>query len=180
MTETIESLLRGAREGNRESFDALFSLAYDELRRIAKSVRGDRLSTLSTTALVHEAYLKLLPSKVPANDAAHFKLLIARAMREVLIDAARRRQAGKRGGGEIAITLDDALQAAPLKAAELLELHEALEELSRVDPRRAAVVECRFFGGLDVDETASALNLSTATVKRDWRTARAWLSHALA
>jgi RNA polymerase sigma factor (TIGR02999 family) len=180
VTTSIEGLLRGAREGDKESLDALFSLAYDELRRIARSVRGDRSATLSTTALVHEAYLKLLPSAVPANDAAHFKLLIARAMREVLIDAARRRQAGKRGGGEFAVTLDDALQSAPLKAAELIEVHEALDELSRVDPRRAAVVECRFFGGLDVDETAAALSLSTATVKRDWRTARAWLAHALA
>jgi RNA polymerase sigma factor (TIGR02999 family) len=179
MTATTEALLRGAREGDKESIDSLFALAYDELRRIAKRVRGDRSSTLSTTALVHEAYLKLLPSTVPANDAAHFKLLIARAMREVLIDAARRRQAGKRGGGDLAITLDESIQTIPLKVGELLDLHEALEELSRIDPRRASVVECRFFGGLDVDETAAALNLSTATVKRDWRVARAWLAHAL-
>lgn len=179
MTYATEDLLRGARDGDRGSLDSLFTLAYDELRRIAKRVRGDRSQTLSTTALVHEAYLKLLPAKIPANDAAHFKLLIARAMREVLIDAARRRQAGKRGGGDLAVTLDDDIQAVPLKAAELLELHDALEELNRVDPRRASVVECRFFGGLDIDETAAALGLSSATVKRDWRIARAWLAHAL-
>lgn len=178
-TATTEVLLRGAREGDKESLDALFALAYDELRRIARRVRGDRFDTLSTTALVHEAYLKLLPSNVPANDAAHFKLLIARAMREVLIDAARRRQAGKRGGGEVAVTLDDELQSKPLEAGRLIELHEALEELDRVDPRRASVVECRFFGGLDIDETAAALGLSTATVKRDWRVARAWLAQAI-
>lgn len=179
MTTDTEGLLRGARAGDKEALDALFTLAYEELRRIARKVRGDRNATLSTTALVHEAYLKLIPSSLPANDAAHFKLLIARAMREVLIDAARRRTATKRGGGDLAVTLDETLQASPLKAAELLELHEALEELSRLDPRRASVVECRFFGGLDIDETAEALSLSTATVKRDWRVARAWLAHTL-
>jgi RNA polymerase sigma factor (TIGR02999 family) len=180
VTATTEELLRGARAGDKEATDALFALAYDELRRIARRVRGDRNETLSTTALVHEAYLKLLPSAVPANDAAHFKLLIARAMREVLIDSARRRHAGKRGGEDVAVTLDEDLQAAPLRAAQLLDLHTALEDLERVDPRRAAVVECRFFGGLDVEETAAALGLSTATVKRDWRVARAWLAQAMA
>lgn len=180
MTATTEELLRDTREGDKEAYNALFALAYDELRRVARRVRGGSNETLSTTAIVHEAYLKLLPSAVPANDAAHFKLLIARAMREVLIDGARRRHAGKRGGADIAITLDEELQAAPLKAAELLELHAALEDLERVDPRRAAVVECRFFGGLDVEETAVALELSTATVKRDWRVARAWLAQAMA
>jgi RNA polymerase sigma factor (TIGR02999 family) len=122
----------------------------------------------------------LLPGKVPVNDAAHFKRLIARVMRAVLIDGARRRYAHKRGGQDFAVTLDDELQATPLKSAQLLELHEALEELEKVDSRRAAVVECRFFGGLDMDETAAALNLSTATVNRDWRVARAWLAQALA
>ena len=179
MTAPAESFLAGARSGNKEALDALFSLAYEELRTIAKRVRSDRGDTLNTTALVHEAYIKLLPQRIPANDAAHFKLLIARAMREVLIDAARRRSAGKRGGGELAVTLDEELQEAPMEAAQLIELHEALEELARVDPRRASVVECRFFGGLDVDETAAALGLSAPTVKRDWRVARAWLAHAL-
>ena len=180
MTETTEALLRGARDGEKAALDSLFTLAYDELRRIAKRMRGDHAQTLSTTALVHEAYLRLLPGNVPANDAAHFKLLIARAMREVLIDGARRRHAQKRGGEDIAVTLDDEIQATPLKSTQLLDLHEALEELEKVDSRRAAVVECRFFGGLDVDETAAALDLSTATVKRDWRVARAWLAQALA
>ena len=179
MKTTTEDLLRGARAGDKDATDTLFGIAYDELRRIARRVRRGNNETLSTTALVHEAYLKLVPSAVPANDAAHFKLLIARAMREVLIDGARRRQAGKRGGGDIDVTLDDDTQAAPLKTARLLELHAALEDLALVDPRRVAVVECRFFGGLDVEETAAALNLSTATVKRDWRVARAWLAKAM-
>ena len=100
-------------------------------------------------------------------------------MREVLIDAARRTGAKKRGGGDLAVTLDDELQAVSLKSAELLALEEALEALERVDKRRAAVVECRFFGGLDVEETAAALEMSTATVKRDWRIARAWLAQAI-
>ena len=179
MSHATEDLLRGARDGDKSALDSLFTIAYDELRRIAKRMRGDNAQTLSTTALVHEAYLPLLPSKIPANDAAHFKLLIARAMREVLIDAARKRQAGKRGGGDLAVTLDDDVQAMPLKAGQILDLNDALEELNRVDPRRASVVECRFFGGLDIDETAAALGLSTATVKRDWRVARAWLAHSL-
>ena len=179
MTQATDVLLRGARDGEKGALDSLFTLAYDELRRIAKRVRGDHAQTLSTTALVHEAYLRLLPGKVPANDAAHFKLLIARAMREVLIDGARRRHAQKRGGADIAVTLDHEIQAMPLKSAQLLDLHAALEELQKVDSRRAAVVECRFFGGLDVDETAAALDLSTATVKRDWRVARAWLAQAM-
>jgi RNA polymerase sigma factor (TIGR02999 family) len=179
MTTATEDLLRGAREGDKVSMDALFSLAYDELRRIAKKVRGSRADTLSTTAIVHEAYLKLAPSGIPAKDRAHFKLLIARAMREVLIDAARRRTAGKRGGGDFAVTLDESLHASPFESEQLIAVHDALQELEQVDPRRASVVECRFFGGLDIDETAEALGLSTATVKRDWRVARAWLAHAL-
>jgi RNA polymerase sigma factor (TIGR02999 family) len=100
-------------------------------------------------------------------------------MRQVLIDAARRRAAGKRGGGEIVVTLDEDIAARPLDAERILALNAALGELERLDPRRAAVVECRFFGGLDVDETADALGLSPATVKRDWRTARAWLAGAI-
>jgi RNA polymerase sigma factor (TIGR02999 family) len=180
MTTNTQELLKGAREGNKESLDALFALAYNELRRIAHAVRQGRDHTLSTTAIVHEAYLKLVPSGVPANDAMHFKRLIARAMREVLVDAARRTGAQKRGGGELHVTLDDGVQETALKSAALLDLEEALVELERVDKRRAAVVECRFFGGLDIDETAAALGLSTATVKRDWRIARAWLSQAIA
>jgi RNA polymerase sigma factor (TIGR02999 family) len=180
MTIDTQELLKGAREGDKESLDALFALAYNELRRIAHAVRQGRDHTLSTTAIVHEAYLKLVPSGVPANDAIHFKRLIARAMREVLVDAARRTGAQKRGGGELHVTLDDEVQETALKSAALLDLEEALVELERVDKRRGAVVECRFFGGLDIDETAAALGLSTATVKRDWRVARAWLSQAIA
>jgi RNA polymerase sigma factor (TIGR02999 family) len=175
----VTALLRGARAGDKTAIDALFTIVYEELRRIARRVRRGKENTLTTTALVHEAYLKVLPSGIPAKDRLHLKLLLARAMRQVLIDASRRRSALKRGGQDIAVTLDEEMQAAPLQAAQLLDLNRALEELERVDPRRAAVVECRFFGGLDVEETAAALQLSTATVKRDWRTARAWLAQAV-
>lgn len=179
MTDSTEALLKAARAGEKDALDALFAMAYQELRRIAHSVRAGKDPTLSTTALVHEAYLKLIPGRVPATDAAHFKHLIARAMREVLIDAARRRDAVKRGGGLFAVTLDDEIGGVAVRSSELLDLEEALQELERVDSRRAAVVECRFFGGLDIDETAAALGMSTATVKRDWRIARAWLAQAV-
>jgi len=175
-----DALLRAARSGDKKAIDRLFALAYDELRGVARRMRRGPDDSLTTTALVHEAYLKLSPSGVPANDRAHFKLLIARAMRQILIDAARRRQARKRGGGEAAVSLADEAGAIPLMPEQLLELHQALQNLEQADPRRAAVVECRFFGGLDVEETAAALSLSTATVKRDWRLARAWLAQAVA
>lgn len=173
------AMLRGAREGDKLAKDSLFALAYDELRRIAHRVKAGRAETLSTTALVHEAYLKLLPGNIPAADAVHFKRLIARAMRDVMVDAARRSGALKRGGADLVVTLDDGVEDFTVKSAAVLELDAALDTLARVDERRAAVVECRFFGGLDVDETATALGLSTATVKRDWRVARAWLARAL-
>jgi RNA polymerase sigma factor (TIGR02999 family) len=173
------SVFQAIRGGDKTALDGLFTLAYEELRRMARRVRRRGEDSLTTTALVHEAYLKLVPAGVPANDAAHFKLLIGRAMRQVLIDAARRRTTDKRGGGDLAVTLGDEVAARPLDAERLLALNAALEELERMDPRRASVVECRFFGGLDVDETAAALNLSSATVKRDWRVARAWLARAI-
>lgn len=178
----FDELLARLREGEREALDALFDLAYDELHRLARAVRRDRSGgSLHTTTLIHETYLKLLPSNgLPANDRAHLKRLVARAMRQVLIDAARRRVALKRGGEEITLTFDEHLQAGtPMRSDEFLELNRALEELAGVDERRAAVVECRFFGGLDVEETALALGISTATVKRDWRVARAWLAQAI-
>jgi RNA polymerase sigma factor (TIGR02999 family) len=177
--EPTAELLQAAREGEKPAVDALFALAYDELRRVARRVRRGPEDSLTTTALVHEAYLKLLPAGVPANDRAHFRLLVARAMRQVLIDSARRREAGKRGGGQIVVTLDDVAKSEPLSVVQVLDLNHALQDLERVDPRRAAVVICRFFGGMDVEETAAALDLSTATVKRDWRVARAWLAQAV-
>jgi RNA polymerase sigma factor (TIGR02999 family) len=161
--------------------DDLFSLAYEELRRLASSVRaGDPSLTLSPTALVHEAWLKLADSpSIAATSLLHFKRIAARAMRQVLVDAARHRNAAKRGAGAALATFDDALQEAAASAQDVLALDGALEALARVSPRQAAVVESRFFGGLEVVETAELLGVSEATVLRDWRAAKAWLAHEL-
>jgi RNA polymerase sigma-70 factor, ECF subfamily len=167
---------------DRRTLDHLFSITYEELRRLAASVRrSDPSATLTPTALVNEAWLKLAPSAgLAATSRTHFKRIAARAMRQVLIEAARRRNAGKRGGGDVAlVTFDDTLHAPARSAEELLALDTALDTLARVSPRQALLVESRFFGGLGVDETAELLGVSEATVLRDWRAARAWLAHEL-
>ncbi len=166
----------------REALDQLFSVTYEELRRLAWSVRrGDPSATLSPTALVNEAWLKLAKSPdVAATSRLHFKRIAARAMRQLLVEAARRRNSGKRGGGaRITVTFDDAFQEKPSGENELLALNTALDALARMNPRQAVMVESRFFGGLDVPETAALLNVSEATVLRDWRAAKAWLTHEL-
>lgn len=174
-------LIRAARAGDRAAVDRLFSLAYGELRHLAHVVRRKGAGqTLNTTALVHEAYLKLRPDQgLAIEDRAHFTYIVARAMRQVVVDAARRKAADKRGGGEAAVTLDESLSPAPVRAEQLIQLEEALRELEQIDARRAQIVECRFFGGLTVEETGEALGISPATVKRDWRVARAWLAQAI-
>ena len=164
------------------ALDELFSAAYEELRRLAAAVRRDDPSaTLSPTALVNEAWLKLRQSPdVARTSRLHFKRIAARAMRQVLVEAARHRNANKRGGGAAFVTFDDALQeSSGGSAAELLALDEALRDLARVEPRQAMLVESRFFGGLDVAETAELLAVSESTVLRDWRAAKAWLAHEL-
>jgi RNA polymerase sigma factor (TIGR02999 family) len=168
--------------GDRRALDQLFSITYEELRRLASSVRrGDPSATLSPTALVNEAWLKLARSpEVASTSRVHFKRIAARAMRQLLVEAARRRNAEKRGhGAELTVTFDESLQAKPSGERELLALNTALDELARMNPRQAVMVESRFFGGLDVPETASLLNISEATVQRDWRAARAWLAQEL-
>jgi len=158
--------------------DDLFSATYEELRRLASSVRGDDPSeTLNPTALVNEAYLKLADSlRIQPASHLHFKRIAARAMRQVLIEAARRRKAVKRGGSCALITFDDSLDATIECSSDLLELDSALEDLARMNPRQAMMVEYRFFGGLDLTETAALLEVSEATITRDWRAARAWLA----
>jgi RNA polymerase sigma factor (TIGR02999 family) len=171
----------GATAEERRSLDALYSAAYEELRRLAASVRrGSPAMTLSPTTLVNEAWAKLAATPaVAATSPLHFKRIAARAMRQVLVDAARRRNAGKRGGRGLAlVTLDDSV-AAGTTPGEILALDAALEELARLEPRQAQVVECRFFGGLDVAETARMLRVSEATVQRDWRVVKAWLARTL-
>lgn len=172
----------GFAPGSREALDQLFSATYEELRRLASSVRrGDPSATLSPTALVNEAWIKMAGSpQIGATSRLHFKRIAARAMRQLLVEAARRRNAGKRGSGaEITVNFDEALQKTPSGSREVLALNVALDELARMNPRQAVMVESRFFGGLDVPETASLLNISEATVLRDWRAAKAWLAHEL-
>jgi RNA polymerase sigma factor (TIGR02999 family) len=160
----------------------LFSATYEELRRLASSVRrGDPSATLNPTALVNEAWMKMAKSpEIEATSRLHFKRIAARAMRQILIEAARRRNAGKRGGGQdVTVSFDEALGKGPSCGEDLLRLDRALDELAVMNPRQAALVESRFFGGLDIPETATLLNVSEATILRDWRAAKAWLAHEL-
>jgi len=164
----------------RRALDDLFSAAYEELRRLASSVkRGDGAITLSPTALVNEAWVKLAKSPgFAATSPLHFKRIAARAMRQVLIEAARRRRADKRNGG-ITITFDELSNFPAQSEDDLLALDVALQDLARIQPRQAMMVESRFFGGLDTGELATLLDVSEATVLRDWRAARAWLAQEL-
>jgi RNA polymerase sigma factor (TIGR02999 family) len=181
---TVTRLLEDVANGDRRAMDALFPIVYDELRRLAHRHRrhwnGD--STLGTTALVHEAYLKLVGAdRLGARTSAHFLHVAAVAMRHILCNYARDRKAAKRGGESVMVSMDavgdDAFNPglSDSQAETLSALGDALQRLERVDPRLSHVVECRFFAGLTVEETASALQCSPATVKRDWALARAWL-----
>jgi RNA polymerase sigma factor (TIGR02999 family) len=166
----------------RRALDRLYTATYEELRRLAASVRrGSSLVTLSPTTLVNEAWMKLARSPgVASTSRLHFKRIAARAMRQVLVEAARRKTARKRGGGTmVLITLDDSVAEAPSRPEEVLALDAALEDLSKLEPRQAEMVECRFFAGLDVAETAQVLQVSEATIHRDWRAAKAWLGSAI-
>jgi RNA polymerase sigma factor (TIGR02999 family) len=164
--------------GGRRALDERFSLAYEELRRLASAVRrGESSATLSPTVLVHEAWIKLAGSpQVAETSILHFKRIAARAMRQVLVEAARRRKAQKRGGGVALVTFDESLDAPVGEADEVLALDAALDRLAQLEPRQAAMVEARFFGGLEVAEIGELLDVSEATVLRDWRAARAWLA----
>jgi RNA polymerase sigma factor (TIGR02999 family) len=166
---------------DRRTLDHLFSVTYEELRRLAATIRrDDPAASLSPTALVNEAWLKLASSPpFVMTSRLHFKRIAARAMRQVLVEAARRRGARKRGLGIAPVTFEDGLAAEPSGAEELLALDAALEALARISPRQATMVESRFFGGLDVAETAELLGVSEATVLRDWRAAKAWLAQEL-
>jgi RNA polymerase sigma factor (TIGR02999 family) len=174
----LTTLLRAASAGDARAFDRAFEHVYDELHRLARRVRGGRAGdTLGATALVHEAYLKLAPAAQPAWEGRHhFLRVAARAMRQVLVGVARERIAAKRGGGDLAITLDEAAHAAPVRSVELLALDEALTRLAALDERQARVVELRYFAGLTSEEVADVLGISVPTVQRDWRAARAWLA----
>lgn len=179
--DTVTQLLQNARRGDAAAFDDLFAVVYSELRRLAHVVRQDRAGeTLNTTALVHEAYERLVPAEdIEVENRAHFFRLAARAMRFVLTDSARRRKAAKRGGDQVLVTFDEGVHPDAVQLEEVIALDDALTRLEDLDQRQAHVVECRFFAGLSVEETAQALGVASATVKRDWRAARAWLAHEL-
>jgi RNA polymerase sigma factor (TIGR02999 family) len=179
----ITTLLGAYAEGDAGALSHLLPLVYDELRSIARQrLRHERPGhTWSPTEVVHEAFMKLVPfERVEVRHRAHFYALASRAMRNVLVDHAERRRAAKRGGGRQPVTLDAAVGTDERPLDELIELGRALTLLEAMDERQARVVECRFFGGMSLDETAEALGISPATVSRDWTFARAWLRRELA
>jgi RNA polymerase sigma-70 factor, ECF subfamily len=164
----------------RDSFDEQFSLVYEELRRLAASVlRGEQNGKVTPTTLVHEAWLKLAHSpKIAETSPLHFRRIAARAMRQVLVEAARRRNAMRRGSGQMLVTFDEFVPGMNTlsEPRDILALDSALDSLSRISARQAKLVEGRFFGGLEVSELAELLEISEATVAREWRSARAWLA----
>ena len=175
---SISQLLHKVSQGNRDAEAALMTQVYGELRRLArKYMRAERVNhTLQATALVNEAYLKMMGQQgVTWQDRAHFFAAAAQLMRHILVDHARAHRAGKRGGEQHQVTLTDALVSEENKSVEVIALHEALERLARLDERQARVVEMHFFGGLTFPEIACVLDASERTVKRDWTMARAWL-----
>jgi RNA polymerase sigma factor (TIGR02999 family) len=176
----VTALLQEWSRGDREALEKLTPLVYDELRKIAAGyMREERPGhTLQATALVNEAYLRLIGQKrVSWQNRAHFFGIAAQLMRRVLIDHARRRQAAKRGAGSIRLTSSVDVAGSPEQDFDLLAVDGALSRLEQLDAPQARIVELRFFGGLTVEETAEVAGISTATVKREWRTARAWLRH---
>ena len=179
----ITALLHAHAAGDSGALEQLLPKVYGELRRIARiRLRRERdTHTLAATDLVHEAYLKLLPvERVDWRSRAHFFAIASRAMRNVLVDHAVRRGAAKRGAGAAVLAIEDTAASTEQPLDDLIALSEALGRLERLDARQAQVVECRFFGGLSLEETAAALNTSAATVSRDWTFARAWLHNELA
>jgi len=179
----ITRLLAAARGGDRNGLDRVIPLVYEELQAVARQQLAQERTghTLDTSALVHEAYLKLVRlERIQWQDRVHFFALSARLMRRILINHAERRNAAKRGGGQVVLRLEDVAPGLHDRMQRFAVLDEALERLEQLEPRQCRVVECRFFGGLSVEETAEALDISPATVKRDWTLARAWLNRELA
>lgn len=180
-SENVTQLLLAWGQGDEAARDRLIPLVYEPLRRIARNrLRGERAGhTLETAALINEAYLKLVEQSVSWQNRAHFFGIAARLMRELLVDHARNRRRLKRGGDRQQISLTAAGEIAGEQAVDLLALDEALETLAGVDPQKSRIVELRFFGGLTIEETAQVMGVSTPTVERGWRAARAWLQTEL-
>lgn len=178
MPDNITHLLREWSDGDERALDRLTPLVYGELRKqAARYLRRERRDhSLQTTALINEAYLRLIDTKgIRWQDRAHFFAIAANLMRRVLVEHARRRDAEKRGGSQIRLTLDRTVAVAKGSDVDVLAIDEALTRLAAIDEQQAQVVELRFFSGLSVEETATALGISPRTVKRDWSVARAWL-----
>ena len=174
----VTGLLRRWSEGDKQALEGLLPLVYEELRALAASCfRSERPDhTLQPTALVHEAYLRLIGQEhVAWQNRAHFFGIAAQMMRRILVDHARARHAAKRGGGQVTLMLDDAVALPKQRNVDLLALDAALTELAELDARQSQIVELRFFAGLSIEDTARVLAISPATVKREWATARAWL-----
>jgi RNA polymerase sigma factor (TIGR02999 family) len=180
--QDITQVLEELRNGDKRAADKLLPMVYDEFRALARHYLAQERAnhTLQPTALVHEAYMKLVDqTRVDWQGKSHFFAVAAQAMRRILVDHARSRQREKRGGGRARVMLDEAVALSPQKDEDVLALDEALEKLAKVDPRQAKIVELRFFGGLSVEEVAEALHVSKRTVEGDWTFARAWLSREL-
>jgi RNA polymerase sigma factor (TIGR02999 family) len=180
--QEVTGLLLSWRQGDAGALDRLVPLVYDELRRVARAHlrREPPGHSLQATALVHEVYLRLVDvNRMKLESRSHFFAVAARLMRQILVDHARRKRAGKRGGGVTMMSLDGVSPAAPTSSVDVLALDQALDALSSLDVQQCRVVELRFFAGLSIDEAAEALDVSTATVERDWAMAKAWLYQRL-
>jgi RNA polymerase sigma-70 factor (ECF subfamily) len=176
--QDVTELLAAWREGDQAAFDRLVPLVYAELKRIARRhmYRESEGHLLQTTALVHEAYMRMVSQKEAKwENRAHFFAISSQQMRRILVDMARLRLRQKRGSDAVVVSLDDAPMLLASRASEFVALDDALTELAKLDPRRSSVVEMRYFGGMSVEETAAALHLSPDTVMRDWKAAKVWL-----
>jgi RNA polymerase sigma factor (TIGR02999 family) len=180
-TTEVSPLLRAWHAGDEAALEQLMPLVYEELHRLARNyLRGERADhTLQTTALLHEAYLRLVGTNVDWDGRVHFLAVAAQTMRRILVDHGRARNREKRGGGAVRITLEEGLAAAPERGIDVVALDEALERLTTLDPRKGRIVEVFYFGGLTYEETAQAVGISPATVHRELRLARAWLYNEL-
>src|SRR5215471_7999707 len=176
--EDVTRLLIEWKQGKQDAVDLLVPLVYDEMRRLAQSYLRDERSaaTLQPTAVVHEAYLRLVAQNLPDWESrAHFFGVAAHLMRQILVDHARKHKSAKRGGGQPNASLEEALNFAPERSSDILALDDALEALAKVDERKSRIIELRFFGGFSVEETAQAIGISVATIGREQRLAEAWL-----
>ena len=182
LPQEITQLLMNWSQGDKAALDQLVPLVYPELRRLAKRHmnREDPAHTLQTSALINEAYLKLVDQQdVEWQNRAHFFAVAAQVMRHILVDHARTRNYAKRGGGAPKLPLDEAAALTEQRAGELIALDDALRELAALDERKSQIIELRFFGGLSLEETAQVIKISPSTVQREWRAAKAWLHHTM-